>query len=140
MIFKDGVEEMMRTGSCFTTLFHVNSWLHISKEASKSNPLLVYLHTPEFGHCNILLCIRKHTKCFTLWHPKVIASAAKQHLSDQSLHPFHPPLLELVILDPHKNHSKCSGHSPILVFSTFKQKHCVIRLRHCSYIIPSKLD
>jgi hypothetical protein len=37
---KDGVEEMMRNVSCFIILFHVN-YLHVPKEASKSNSPLV---------------------------------------------------------------------------------------------------
>jgi len=38
---KGGVEEMMRSASCFILLFHGNNYLCFPKEASKSNPLLV---------------------------------------------------------------------------------------------------
>ena len=36
----------------------------------------------------MLLCIQMHIKWLTQWHLKVIASAMKQHLYGQSLHPF----------------------------------------------------
>ena len=36
----------------------------------------------------MLLCIQMHIKWLTQWHLKVIASAMKQHLYGQFLHPF----------------------------------------------------
>ena len=97
----------MKNASCFQILFLVDNQLHFPKEASQSNPLFCTLESP----LSILLCIQIHTKWLTQWHPKVIASGVKQHLSNQSMHPtyhcilFGPPLLQLAISGPHKNHS-----------------------------------
>ena len=38
MFFRDGVKEMMRNASCLVILLLRSNYLHVSKEARKSNP------------------------------------------------------------------------------------------------------
>ena len=49
-----------------------------------------------------------HAERLTQWHPNVIASAVKQHLANDELHPFGAPLSQLAISGPYMNHSTLS--------------------------------
>ena len=80
IFFRDGVGGMIRNASCFITLFHVNNELHLLKEASKSNPLLVLYHFPNLSIKTSYSTYKMHTKRLTQCHPKAIPSGVKHDL------------------------------------------------------------
>ena len=112
---------MMRTASCFLSLFLLTNQLRFRQEASKSIPLLVQQRLPN-------LCIgysTLHTNAYQMIY-SMAPNIDPKWYETRPIQPItasfcEPPLLQIIILGPRKNHLlsiQCtnSDHSPFSHF------------------------
>ena len=82
MFFKDGVEQMMRNGSCFVIIFLVTNYSHSLNRQISQTP---FSNNGASKHPTLHMNAHKTVNSMA---PKVIPSGVKQDLFTQSPHPF----------------------------------------------------